>query len=60
MKNFSEASEDLVAELRHEIGRRAGDLSDDSRRAIVGATEELTENLRRIRSHGDSRRPDRP
>ena len=53
MKNFSEASEDLVAELRHEIGRRAGDLSDDSRRAIVGATEELTENLRRIRSHGD-------
>ena len=53
MKNFSEASEDLVAELRREIDQRAGDLSDDSRRAIVGAAEELTDNLRRIRSHGD-------
>ena len=53
MKNFSEASEDLVAELRHEIDRRAVDLSDDSRRAIVGAVEELTDNLARIRSHGD-------
>ncbi|MXV90340.1 MAG: GHKL domain-containing protein [Acidimicrobiia bacterium] len=53
MKNFAEASEDLVAELRHEIDQRAADLSDDSRRAIVGATGELTDNLRRIRSHGD-------
>ncbi|MDE0654284.1 MAG: ATP-binding protein [bacterium] len=53
MKNFSEASEDLVAELRHEIDRRAGELSEDGRRVIVGATEELADNLRRIRSHGD-------
>ena len=53
MKNFAEASEDLVAELRHEIDQRAADLSEDNRRVIVGATGELTENLRRIRSHGD-------
>ena len=53
MKNFSEASEDLVAELRHEIEQHMDGLTEAGRGAIIGAVEELAENMRRIRSHGD-------
>ncbi len=53
MKNFSEASEDLLSELRDEITQHAEGLTDTSRTVIVEAVDELTANLLRIRSHGD-------
>ena len=53
MKNFSEASEELVAELREAIERHVEDLEDDERGLIVGITDELAENMLRMRTHGD-------
>ena len=53
MKNFSEASGELVAELREAIDQHARDLEDDERGVIIGIADELTENMLRIRSHGD-------
>ena len=53
MKNFSEASEDLVAELREAIAQHVDDLDDNERSMVEGIADELTENLLRIRSHGD-------
>ena len=53
MKNFSEASEDLVAELREAIAQHVDDLDENERSTVEGIAGELTENLLRIRSHGD-------
>ncbi|MCY4423727.1 MAG: ATP-binding protein [Acidimicrobiaceae bacterium] len=53
MKNFSESSEELVAELRVAIDRHGKDLEDDERDLIAGITDELTENMLRMRAHGD-------
>ena len=53
MKNFSEASEELVAELREAIERHVEDLDDDERGLIVGITDELADNMLRMRTHGD-------
>ena len=53
MKNFSEASEELVAELREAIEHHVGDLEDDERGLIVGITDELAENMLRMRTHGE-------
>ena len=53
MKNFSEASEELVAELREAIEQHVEDLGDDERGLIVGITDELAENMLRMRTHGD-------
>ena len=53
MRNFSEASEELVAELRETVEQQSEDLEDDTRAVIAGITRDLTENLLRIRSHGD-------
>ena len=53
MKNFSEASDELVAELREAIDQHARDLEEDERGVIIGIADELTENMLRIRSHGD-------
>ena len=53
MRNFSEASEELVAELRGAIEQPVAGLEDDERGVIVGISDELTANLLRIRSHGD-------
>ena len=53
MKNFSEASEELVAELREAIEQHVEDLEDDERGLIVGITDELAENMLRMRAHGD-------
>ncbi len=52
MRNFSEASEELVGELR-EATQHSDDLDDGTRTAIAGIIDDLTENLLRIRSHGD-------
>ena len=53
MKNFSEASEELVAELHQAIERHTGHLRDDERSAISEIVDQLTENLLRMRAHGD-------
>ena len=53
MKNFSEASEELVTELRDVIEQHAEHLPDDDRSAVSVIVDELTENLLRMRAHGD-------
>ena len=53
MRNFSEASEELAAELGEAIAPLVADLPDDERAAIEDLARDLTENLLRIRSHGD-------
>ncbi|MYB76329.1 MAG: HAMP domain-containing histidine kinase [Chloroflexi bacterium] len=53
MKNFSEASDELLAELRETIDENADDLDDERRSLISEICEDLAENLQRIRSHGD-------
>ena len=53
MRNFSEASEELVGELREAMQQHSEDLDDGARAVIVGIIDDLTENLLRIRSHGD-------
>ena len=53
MKNFSESSEELVAELRDALSRHAEDLDGDGRALVVGITDELAENMSRMRAHGE-------
>ncbi|MXW88426.1 MAG: GHKL domain-containing protein [Acidimicrobiaceae bacterium] len=53
MKNFSESSEELIAELRDALSRHAEDLDDDGRSLVVGITDELAENMSRMRAHGE-------
>ncbi len=53
MRNFSEASEELVAELREALQQPGEDLEDGTRAVIAPIIDDLTENLLRIRSHGD-------
>ena len=53
MRNFAEASEELAGELRDAIDRYVAGLADDERSLIAGLADDLTENLQRIRSHGD-------
>ena len=53
MKNFSEASDELLSELRETIDENADDLDDERRSLISEICEDLAENLQRIRSHGD-------
>ncbi len=53
MKNFSESSEELIAELRDAVSRHAEDLDGDGRALVVGITDELAENMSRMRAHGE-------
>ena len=53
VNNFSEASDELLAELRETIDENATDLDDERRSLISDICEDLAENLQRIRSHGD-------
>ena len=53
VKNFSEASEELLNELRETLDDSASDLDDDKRRLITAISRDLAENMERIRSHGD-------
>lgn len=53
MKNFSEASDELLDELRETLDESAQDLDDEKRRFIEEICQDLAENLERIRSHGD-------
>ena len=50
VKNFSELSEELLAEMREAI-EEGGDSPDVS--LIADITKDITENLKRIRHHGD-------
>ena len=52
MKNFSEASEDLVSELEELIAESAGHFRGTGHEEIREITGHLSVNLRRIRKHG--------
>jgi len=53
VKNFSEVSAELVEELEGVIEEAEGELTDEQRELISDIAADLTENLERIRSHGD-------
>ena len=53
VKNFSEASEELLEELQ-EVVDESGDKLDQEQRSLLGEIAgDLVDNLKRIRSHGD-------
>ena len=53
VKNFSEVSEELIAELREVIEDIAERIPDDDRSYIDEIVGDLAGNLQRIQSHGD-------
>ena len=53
VKNFSEASEDLLAELRETLEESADRLDQDQQALVQEISGELVSNLERIRSHGE-------
>ena len=53
VKNFSEASEDLLDELKEVLTENGGELTEDDRDLISEISEDLTGNLERIRNHGE-------
>ena len=53
MKNFSEASEEMLADLKETLDGTADELNANTRALINGISEDLASNLERIRSHGD-------
>ena len=53
VKNFSEASEELIVELKEVLDDVGDDLSDENRSYINEIAGDLTANVDRIRSHGE-------
>ena len=53
VKNFSEASEELLDELLETLDDSTSDLDDDKRRLITAISQDLAENMEHIRSHSD-------
>ena len=53
VKNFSEASEDLLSELDEVLADVADDLSEEDKDYIQEISGDLTSNLERIRNHGE-------
>ncbi len=53
VKNFSEASEELIVEMREVMEKGDGQLTEDQRGLIGEIAQDLSENLERILSHGD-------
>ena len=53
VKNFSEASEELLAELEEVIIDAGENISKEDKEYIQGISGDLTGNLQRIRTHGD-------
>ena len=53
VKNFSEASEELLVELGEIISDIGDDLSEDDNEYIKEISGDLNSNLERIRTHGD-------
>ena len=54
VKNFSEASEDLLEEIKETLEENEdGQLNEEQRDLLEDIFSDLTENLERIRTHGD-------
>ena len=53
IKNFSEASEDLLEELREILDQPTGAQSEEDKSYVLEIAGDLESNLERIRSHGD-------
>ena len=53
VKNFAEASEELIVELKEVLDDAGNDLSDENRSYINEIAGDLTANVDRIRSHGE-------
>ncbi len=53
VKNFSEASEEMIEELQEVLGEVGEKLDDEQRSLLAEITGDLVANLERIRSHGD-------
>ncbi len=53
VKNFSEVSEELIVELKEVLGEEGVELEDDQRELVDEISQDLTDNLERIRSHGE-------
>ena len=53
IKNFSEASEELIDELKEILEEEGEKLDDEQRSLLAEISGDLVENLGRIRSHGD-------
>ena len=53
IRNFSEASKDLLAELREILDEPTADLTEEDRVYLLEIADYLESNLERIRSHGD-------
>ncbi len=53
VKNFSEVSAELIEELIEVLDEAEDELTDDQRELILEIAADLTENLERIRSHGN-------
>jgi len=53
VKNFSEVAEELIDELKEVLDEEAESISEDQREYIDEIAGDLTDNLGRIRSHGD-------
>ena len=57
VKNFSEGSEDLLAELQETLEENIDKLDEDQRTLVREIASDLNENLGRIRSHGERADP---
>ncbi|MCY3657224.1 MAG: HAMP domain-containing protein [Chloroflexi bacterium] len=53
VKNFSEASGDLVEELKEILEEEGVELSEEQRGYVDDITDDLVSNVERIRSHGE-------
>ena len=53
VKNFSESSAELLVELRETFDEIGDSVPDEHRELIAEISSDLTENLERIRSHGE-------
>ncbi|MYE11017.1 MAG: HAMP domain-containing protein [Gammaproteobacteria bacterium] len=53
VKNFSEASEELLEELIETLEEAGDALTEDQRELVAELGDDLTENLKLIRGHGD-------
>ena len=53
VKNFAEASEELIVELKEVLDDAGDDLSEENRSYINEIAGDLTSNVDRIRSHGE-------
>ena len=59
VKNFAEASEELLEEFQEVLEESGDSLPEADREIVDEVTQDLTDNLARIRSHGGPRQPNR-